>query len=233
MKEKPFQNRIAFRGGTYSLTVTVIVLAILIAVNAFASAMPATLTQYDISSAKLYSVTSNTKAVVNALNKDVTVYWIVQADMEDDILENLLGKYESLSDHIEIVKKNPDIYPTFAQQYTSETVQNNSLVVECGERSRFISYSDIYVYETNLSSYSYDVFFDGEGAVTSAIDYVVSEDLPQIYVLEGHGEAELSAAFKEQLEKENIEISTLSLLTADSIPEDADGILIYAPSSDI
>ena len=233
MKEKPFQNRIAFRGGTYSLTVTVIVLAILIAVNAFASAMPATLTQYDISSAKLYSVTSNTKALVNALNKDVTVYWIVQADMEDDILENLLGKYESLSDHIEIVKKNPDIYPTFAQQYTSETVQNNSLVVECGERSRFISYSDIYVYETNLSSYSYDVFFDGEGAVTSAIDYVVSEDLPQIYVLEGHGEAELSAAFKEQLEKENIEISTLSLLTADSIPEDADGILIYAPSSDI
>ncbi len=233
MKEKPFQNRIAFRGGTYSLTVTVIVLAILIAVNAFASAMPATLTQYDISSAKLYSVTSNTKAVVNALNKDVTVYWIVQADMEDDILENLLGKYESLSDHIEIVKKNPDIYPTFAQQYTSETVQNNSLVVECGERSRFISYSDIYVYETNLSSYSYDVFFDGEGAVTSAIDYVVSEDLPQIYVLEGHGEEELSAAFKEQLEKENIEISTLSLLTADSIPEDADGILIYAPSSDI
>lgn len=233
MKEKPFQNRIAFQGGTYSLAVTVIVLAILIAINFFVSALPTTLTQYDISSAKLYSITSNTKVVVNALDKDVTIYWIVQSDEEDDILENLLGKYESLSEHIEVVKKNPDIYPTFAQQYTSETVQNNSLVVECGERSRFISYGDIYLYETNMSSYSYDVSFDGEGAITSAIDYVVSEDLPKIYVLEGHGETELPAAFNEQLEKENIELSTFSLLTADSIPEDADGILIYAPSSDI
>lgn len=233
MREKPFQNRIAFQGGTYSLAVTVIVFAILIAVNFFASALPATLTQYDISSAKLYSVTSNTKVVVNALDKDVTIYWIVQSDEEDDILENLLGKYESLSEHIEVVKKNPDIYPTFAQQYTSETVQNNSLVVECRERSRFISYSDIYLYETNMSSYSYDASFDGEGAITSAIDYVVSEDLPKVYVLEGHGETELPAAFSEQLEKENIELSTFSLLTADSIPEDADGILIYAPSSDI
>lgn len=233
MKGKQIQNRIALQGGTYSLAVTAIVLAILIAVNVFVSALPTTLTQYDISSAKLYSVTSNTKAVVNALEKDVTIYWIVQADKEDDIIENLLGKYESLSEHIEVVKKNPDIYPTFAQQYTSETVQNNSLVVECGERSRFIGYEDIYLYEANMSSYSYDVSFDGEGAITSAIDYVVSEDLPKLYMLEGHGEEDLPSAFREQLEKENTDWSTFSLLTADSIPEDADGILIYAPSSDL
>lgn len=233
MKGKQIQNRIAFQGGTYSLAVTAIVLAILIAVNIFVSALPTTLTQYDISSAKLYSVTSNTKAVVNALEKDVTIYWIVQADKEDDIMENLLGKYESLSEHIEVVKKNPDIYPTFAQQYTSETVQNNSLVVECGERSRFIGYEDIYLYEADMSSYSYDVSFDGEGAITSAIDYVVSEDLPKLYMLEGHGEEDLPSAFREQLEKENTDWSTFSLLTADAIPEDADGILIYAPSSDL
>lgn len=233
MREKPIQNRIAFQGGAYSLVVTAIVLAILIAVNIFVSAMPAALTQYDISSAQLYSVTSNTKVVVNALKKDVTIYWIVQADMEDDIIKSLLDKYESLSEHIEVVKKNPDIYPTFAQQYTSETVQNNSLVVECGERSRFISYSDIYLYETNMSTYSYDLFFDGEGAITSAIDYVVSEVLPKVYMLEGHGEAELSEAFSEQIEKENIELDTFSLLTADSVPEDADAVLIYAPSSDL
>lgn len=233
MRGKPFHNRIAFQGGTYSLVVSVIVLAILIAVNVFASSMPTTMTQYDISSAQLYSVTSNTKAVVNALEKDVTIYWIVQANMEDEIIENLLGKYESLSEHIEVVKKNPDIYPTFAQQYTSETIQNNSLVVECGERSRYISYTDIYLYETNMNSYSYDISFDGESVITSAIDYVVNEDLPKLYMLEGHGEAELPAAFSQQIEKENIELSTLSLLTADSMPEDADAILIYGPSSDV
>lgn len=233
MKEKTLRNRIALRGGSYSLIITAIVLAILIVVNILVSALPKTLTQYDISSSKLYSITSNTKVVINALDKDVTIYWIVQSDKEDDVIENLLDKYESLSDHIEVVKKNPDIYPTFAQRYTSEAVQNNSLVVECGERSRFISYSDIYLYESNMSSYSYDVSFDGEGAITSAIDYVVNEDQPKVYVLEGHGEAELSEAFSEQIEKENIELNTFSLLTADEIPEDADGIMIYGPSSDI
>lgn len=233
MRKKTIQNRIAFQGGIYSVVVTVIVLAILIAVNLFVSALPKTLTRYDISSTKLYSITSNTKVVVNALDKDVTIYWIVQADEEDDVIENLLSKYESLSEHIEVVKKNPDIYPTFAQQYTSEQVKNNSLIVECGERSRFISYDDIYLYEANMNSYSYDASFDGEGAITSAIDYVVNEDQPKVYMLEGHGEAELSESFREQIEKENIELVTFSLLTEDAIPEDADGILIYAPSSDI
>ena len=138
--ERPGRNRIALRGGSYSLAITAVVLAILIVINILASVLPAAVTKYDISSTKLYSITSNTKAVVNALEKDVTIYWIVQSDAEDDVIENLLNKYESLSDHIKVVKKNPDVYPTFAAQYTSETVANNSLVVECGDRSRYIGY---------------------------------------------------------------------------------------------
>lgn len=196
------RNRIAFQGGSYSLIATAVVLAILIALNILVSALPANLTKYDISASKLYSITSNTKVVVNALEEDVTIYWIVQSGEEDDVIETLLNKYDSLSDHITVVKKNPDVYPTFAEQYTSETVQNNSLVVECGERSRFIGYDDIYVQEPDIYSYSYNTSFDGEGAITSAIDYVVTEDLPQLYVVEGHGEQALPDNFQEQIEQE-------------------------------
>ena len=227
------KNHIAFQGGTYSLIISAVVLALMIVINILVSALPSTLTQYDISAAQLYSITSNTKVVVNALEKDVTIYWIVQSGEEDQIIENLLDKYESLSDHIMVEKKNPDIYPTFAEQYTDETVQNNSLVVECGDKYRFIGYDDIYLYETDMYSYSYNASFDGEGAITSAIDYVVSEELPQVYVLEGHGEAELPSVFSEQVEKENMELTTFSLLTVDEIPEEADCLLIYAPASDI
>ncbi|MCI8465250.1 MAG: GldG family protein [Lachnospiraceae bacterium] len=231
--EKTERNKIALRGGSYSLMITGIVLALLIVVNLFVSALPVTVTKYDISSAKLYSITSNTKAVIHALEREVTIYWIVQSGEEDEVIENLLSKYDSLSDQIQVVKKNPDIFPTFAKQYTDETVQNNSLIVECGERSRFISYSDIYVQESDLYSYSYYTSFDGEGAITSAIDYVVSEELPQVYVLEGHGEKELPSSFSEQMEKENIETKPLSVLNVDAIPDEADCVIIYAPSSDI
>lgn len=231
--KKMHKNQLAFKGGSYSLAVTAVVLAIIIAVNIFASTLPTTLTKYDISSSKLYSITSNTKVVVNNLQQDVTIYWIVQADQEDDVIENLLGKYESLSDHIDVVKKNPDVFPTFTEQYTSEDVPNNSLIVESGERSRYISYDDIYLAESDMYSYSYTTSFDGEGAITSAIDYVVTEELPQVYVLEGHGETELPSTFADSIEKENMEVNSLSLLTTKEVPEEADAVLIYNPQSDI
>ncbi len=226
------RNRIAFQGGTYSLVITAVVLAILVVVNVLAAALPTTYTKFDISATQLYSVTSNTKAVLHALDQDVTIYWIVQADQEDDILSNLLSKYESLSDHISVVKRNPDVYPAFAEQYTDETVTNNSLVVECGEKNRYIAYDDIYLTES-LYGYTTSASFDGEGAITSAIDYVTSEELPQIYQLEGHGEGELPSGLSDQIEKDNMELNTLSLLNIDAIPEDAACLLIYAPSSDI
>ena len=197
------QSRNALMGGSYSLVVTAVVLAILI------------------------------KAVVAGLEEDVTIYWVVQSDKEDDVIENLLSKYDSLSDHISVVKKNPDVYPTFTQTYTDETVPNNSLIVECGDRSRYISYNDIYIQDASMYSYSYSTSFDGEGAITSAIDYVTRDELPQLYLLEGHGESELPADFADQVEKENIETVTFSLLTVDAVPEEADCVMIYAPTSDI
>ncbi len=226
-------GRIALRGGAYSLIISLVVLALVVVANLFAGTLPASLTKLDISSSQLYSVTSNTKVVVNALEEDVTIYWIVQSGQEDEILENLLAKYESLSSHIAVVKKNPDVFPTFAEQYTDETLQNNSLVVEAGERYRYVGYDDIYLQESDMYSYTYTTSFDGEGAITSAIDYVVSKDLPQLYVLEGHGEWELPATFADQVEKENMEINTLSLLTVEGVPEEADCLLIYSPESDI
>lgn len=228
------KNQQARKGGTYTLAITAVVLAILIAVNIFAASLPTTLTRLDISSSKLYSITSNTKAVVNNLTQDVTIYWIVQADEEDSILENLLDKYESLSSHIQVIKKNPDVFPAFTEAYTDEDVPNNSLIVESGERYRYVDYNDIYETEFDYYSYTYTVSgFDGEGAITSAIDYVVTEDLPTLFLLEGHGETDLPATFTESLEKENVQVEPLSLLTVDEVPEYGDGILIYAPQSDI
>lgn len=90
-----------------------------------------------------------------------------------------------------------------------------------------------YLQEADLYSYTYNTSFDGEGAITSAIDYVVTEDLPKLYLLEGHGEAELPATFSDQIEKANIDLQSLSLLTVDEVPEDADCVMIYAPSSDL
>lgn len=222
--------------GGYSFVLSLVVLAILIAVNVLASKLPTSWTQFDISAAQLYSLTSDTKVVVTNLQQDVTIYWISQAGKEDTVIQKLLDRYQELSDHITVVKKDPDVYPTFAQQYTEETVMNNSLVVESGDKNRYISYDNIYQYDTGsyYTTGSVSQSFDGEGQITSAIDYVVSTDLPQVYLLSGHGEAALSETFADELERSNYEtVEDFSLLNVDTIPEECDVLLINAPTSDI
>ena len=224
------------RVGGYSFVLSLVVLAILVAVNVLAEKLPSSWTQFDISAAQLYSLTADTKAVVTNLDQDVTIYWISQAGQEDTVIEKLLDRYEELSDHITVLKRDPDVYPTFAQQYTDETVTNNSLVVESGERNRYIGYDDIYQYDTGnyYSTGSVSQVFDGEGQITSAINYVVRTDLPQVYLLSGHGEAELSQSFTDALTRANYEtVADFSLLNVDAVPEDCDALLINAPTSDI
>ena len=228
-----FKTR-SFRVGGYSVVTTAIVIAIAIVVNILVSALPASWTRFDTTSNKIYSVTDQTKSLVSNLDKEVTIYWIVRDGYENTYLENLLPQYEELSSKLNVVQKDPDISPTFATQYT-DSVAENSLVVTCGDRYRYLDYRDLYIldqqkyYQENKEEYS----FNGESKLTSAIDYVVSDNLPKIYLLSGHGEAALPASHTAMLENENVETADLSLLTLEFVPSDADCVLVNAPQTDI
>ena len=101
----------------------------------------------------------------------------------------LMERYASLNKNVKIVTIDPAVYPTFTDKYTTDDTYNNSVVVECGDRSKYISYNDIYV--TDYSNYYTDgtttTTFNGESCLSGAIDYVTSETLPTIYTLTGHG----------------------------------------------
>ena len=228
-----FKTR-SFRAGGYSVAATVIVVAIAVAVNIFAAALPSSVTKLDLSANQLFTVSEQTKSLVSGLEEDITIYWIVRSGYEESYIETLLDQYEGLSDKIKVVKKDPDVYPTFAQKYTS-SVSDNSLVIECGERYRYVDYNDIFVFDYESYYYGGEETwnFCGESEVTSAIDYCLNEELPKVYRLTGHGEASIPSTFTTAVEKENIQMEEISLLTQESVPEDADCLLIYAPQKDI
>lgn len=222
-----------FRVGGYSVMATAAVLAIVILVNLFVGALPATVNQIDVTSQQLYSVSKQTKKILKGLHKDVTIYWIVQTGAEDSTVGSFLERYGAY-DRVTLEKIDPDIYPTFAQNYTSQ-VTNNSVVVTCGDRSRYVDYYEIYAvdYTDYYTTGEYSYVFDGENALTGAVDYVASDDLPTVYILSGHGETELPESFTEALDNENYLTQSLSLLTVEQVPEDADLVLIHNPQSDI
>ena len=156
-------------------------------------------------------------------------------EKEKRTLETLLERYQALSENLTVEKVDPVVSPTFLEQYDVGSVYNNSLIVESEARYRYVDYYDIYEYDyTNYyTTGSVDMNFAGEGAITSAVSYVVNDDLPKVYTLTGHGEGSLSSDFQSAAEQDNVEFEELSLLSAETVPEDADCVLILAPQSDI
>ena len=222
------------RHGSYVSIMTVIVIALVVAVNLVVGQLPSSVTQIDASSRQLYTIGEDTENLVRGLEQDVTLYYVVTGGNENEYISRMLERYEDLSDHLTVEKVDPELHPTFTSQYTDEEVSDNSIIVVSGDKSRVVGSSDMLVQELNYYTYSYQVTeFDGEGQVTSVIAYVISDNLPVLYQLTGHDEQSLGSSLTDSIEKNNIEIQDLSLLTEESVPEDAAALLICSPSRDI
>ncbi|MCD7716495.1 MAG: GldG family protein [Lachnospiraceae bacterium] len=228
------KNTRQLRHGSYSIALTVIVVVAVLIVNLIVGQIPSQYTQIDLSGQQLSVLTDTTKELVEGLTEDVTIYYILEDDNRDSYVSRLLERYDDLSSHLTVIEKDPVLYPQFTSQYTDETLTDNSVIVVYGDNSRVISYDDMYEYEFSYTYYSYTASgFDAEGLITSAIAALTSDDIPKLYTLTGHNELELTDTLTTSIEKENIEVEELNLVTSDAVPDDADCLLICSPTSDI
>ena len=233
-KIKDSMNKKYLKNGSYSVVISAIFIVIVLVINMIVGSLPTKYTEVDVSSEKLYSISDDTKKFLKKLDKDITIYQVVQSGSEDETIKKLLEKYGEESDHIKVEQKDPVVNPKFTSEYTSDDVDANSLIVVCGDRSKVVNYSSIYESSIDYNTYqSTTTGFDGEGQIDSAISYVTSEDLPVLYTLDGHGEKELDSTLQEDIQKANIDIKSLNLITEEKVPDDAACLLINAPTSDI
>ena len=222
------------KNGSYSVGLTLIVVAAAIVINLIVDEIPSQYTQFDFSEQKLYTISDETKQYLESLQDDITIYYIAQEEYEDTTVAKLLERYDDYSSHIKVEQKDPVVNPGFTSTYTDDQVSENSVIVVSDERSKIVDYNSMYETEVDYTTYSTNATgFDGEGQITSAIEYVLTENLPVMYTLEGHGEAEIPSNIGSLIEKENIETKTLNLITEGEIPEDADALMICSPTSDI
>lgn len=232
--KKMFHAR-RFRAGGYAAFAAAVVVVIAVLVNMMVGALPANLTQFDVTTQSLFTLSDQTKQIVKALQQDVKLELLAYSGSENSDVVKLLEQYEALSDHIKVSQIDPAVNPGVLETYADEDLYANSVIVTCGDVYRFVSYADIMVYNYDDYYYtgSYTQEFAGESAITGAIHFVTSENLPKMYLLTGHGETELNDSLTDALEDDNFTVEELSLLTEESVPEDADAVLIYAPESDL
>ena len=226
-----FKNR-HFKKGLFSAVAVALVLILAVGANALITWKDFSV---DVTANQLYSLSDQTKSIVKALDKDVTFYVINAESDVNGAYEQIFNEYKKLSSKIHIEYKDPELYPNFTKDYVddSEEVSNDSVIVVCGDKNRYVSSNDFISYSYD-SSYSYSADeLQVEKLLTEAINYVISAETPVVYTLSGHSEKDLSTDIVSSFEGDNYAVESLNLLSAGAVPEDCEILLINGAQTDI
>lgn len=221
--------------GVYSMGVTAVVVAIVVVLNLIIGQLPEKYRNIDVSSTRIYEITDTSKKMLENLDKDLTMKVLAVEEETDERIRTFLSKYSGLSRHISVEWIDPVLHPSVLETYETAA---DTIVVSCEEtgKSATIAFSDILV--TDMYSYYYtgaaaESEFDGEGQLTSAVNYVANDAQQQVYCMTGHGESALSPAISDLMDKNNYNVTELNLLMAGRIPEDCELLMINAPTKDL
>lgn len=228
------------RLGSFSLVGIAVAITVAVVAVMLVSALPARMTKFDMSAEDLYTLSEDTEKIVSDIDTDITMYLLngSSSSTYGNMIWELMGRYSSASSHIKIEQVDPVLNPTFYSAYTDSAPSQYSVIVTSALRSKVVDYKDI-VLQTQTPNYqtmSYDVVYEfaGEAQLTSAVEYVTSDNLPVVYLLDGNGEGELSADFASVLSDDNFRTEGLSLITGDGkVPADASCVFINVPRNDL
>ncbi len=240
-------NKRSLRFGSYSVVLTIIVVAAAIILNAIVGGTQIReKLKIDLTGNQLYSVGEKTDEVLKGLDTDVEIIGLfdestMSSTQYGQVIE-FIKQYQNKSDKISISYVDPVKNPAFIQNELDPQgilgVKSNDFVVRSGKRTKVLSSNDIFEYtfdEQNYSGY-YITGLNAEYAFTGAIRYVTSDNIPVIYFAEGHGEGDPDTDFtdlKSSLELNGYALGKINLAAVERVPEDASMIIFAGPQQDL
>lgn len=221
--------------GSYSVGMTVLVVAVIIVLNLVVGQIPEAYRNIDVSSTKIYDISDTSKDLLKGLDNKIDMKVLAVKDETDDRITTFISKYAALSDKIKVEWIDPVLHPSALTEYNTS---QNTIYVSCEAtgKSTTISFDKILVSDYSSSYYSGSssyTSFDGEGQLSSAVNYVTSDVQKKIYTVTGHGEDSLSTTITDLMTKNNYTTEELNLLMTDAIPDDCDLLLMDGPTNDL
>lgn len=183
----------------------------------------------DITQNKLYTLSEESKNQVKNIEQTVTVYLI--GFEENTSLSDLLKQYTKQNENIkyETIKNIQDRADIKAKyQITDET---QVIIVETEERNKILTIDDLYTYDYT----TYKQIDVSEQKITNALVDLTIAKKPKVYFLTGHNEYGINThltVLNAYLANEVNDVESLDLLVKDTIPEDANTLVIGTPSKD-
>ena len=202
------------RFGTLAAASVVAVLAILVAINYLSTRHNH---RWDLTAARQFELSDQTKKVLHDLKEPVTVTVFAQSENFQRYRDRLDEyTYQSKQIHTEYV--DPDKKPALAQRYG--ITQLGTVVFEYKGRTEKVT-------------------SDGEQELTNALIKVVQGRQPKVYFTQGHGEKDINSAdrggynaINAALKNDNFLVETLVLAQQTAVPADADVVIVAGPKTD-
>ena len=226
-KIKSFFGSRKMRYGTNAMLLTVVFIAVIVVINLIVGSFQI---KADLTREKLFSFSDQTIEVLEGLKKPVNIYMIQQQGNEDPFIREILERYARRSDMISLGTIDPVREPDAVKKYEDDDVNisRGTILFESEGNVRAVQSYELVNYNQQTQTTDYLL---AEQRFTSAIMYVVSDDIPVVYFVEGHGENELSLEIRNVLEQENYKHNSINLLATD-IPDDAELLIIASPKRD-
>ncbi len=242
---KPGLSARKWQYGTISVGLVIAFIAVIVMANAGISFLTNRFyLKLDMTPTSYYEISDTTRNLLENMQQEVTVHILLS---ENDVINSkyyniayeFLQKYRALSGG-KISINFVDIYknPTFINGYTDtpEEISAGSFIVESPLRYKILKLADLYKISTQVtdeSTYSYQQYVSGVEAdqtLASALQYVLSEDLPTVVFVTGHDE-QYSDYFASLFTNSNYNYQEVNIVFND-IPRDAAIVVVGNPGSD-
>ncbi len=219
-------------GANYTVLMIAVALVIVVIVNILVSSLSPTIREFDLSKESIFTLTDETKEYLETVDKDITIYIVAEPGKKNNDLTRLIELYANECKHIKIETKDPSIDVEFLTD-RDINISQGSIVVEYGDICKAVELSEMVISSEDSSTGSIYYIYDMEGQITSAINYVLSDEIPKAYMITGTGRAVLDDKYITEIEKQNIDIEKLSISETSGIPEDASIIILNQPAKDL
>jgi gliding motility-associatede transport system auxiliary component len=203
------------RYGTLAAASALVVLAILVAIDYLSTRHNK---RWDLTAAKQFSLSDQTKKVLHDLKDPVTVRVFARSD-DFQRFRDRLDEYRYQSKLLNIDYIDPEKKPAMAQQYGVTSL--GTVVFDYKRRN-----------EKATS--------DTEQDLTNALIKVITGRTPKVYFTQGHGEKDINSAertgyngISSALKSDNFAVETLVLAQQTAVPADADVVVIAGPKADL
>ena len=228
-----------FKRGSASVLFTVLCLIVIALVYLISEMLTERFDlSFDMTEGEIYQVSDQTKGFLANLNENITFTVLAEQTDYETLqgyaqINELMRKYVLYSDgKIKIRYVNVYKNPGFLQDYSmAGTLREGAVIIESSKRYTAYQIDDFYEFTT-------DTIFDetyisgnvAEQKLTSGIQFVTVDVLPQIVMITGHNEGALNE-LDTLITQSNYQLATVNLLQSD-IPENTNLIILNAPQSD-